>query len=135
MKQRRSMTFLLLLLWLIQSYTIPLAAAPVQPAVVQKSLQVLAATHTINITDNGFNPAILTIKTGESIRWQNTTGQSQTVRSGPPPRILLPLVLLNAEEEVAGASVRRSAFVPTNQFEGIVQPGQNFEQSFNFSFR
>jgi len=125
------MTFLFLLLWLIQSYTIPLAAAPAKPALVQKTWQVAAAIYTINITDNGFSPATLTIKTGESVRWQNTTGQPQTVRSGPPPRILLPLILLNSAEEVAGASVRRSAFVPTNQFEGNVQPGQNFEQSFN----
>ncbi|MGB5048149.1 MAG: carboxypeptidase regulatory-like domain-containing protein, partial [Caldilineaceae bacterium] len=130
MKQRPFATTLLLLLWLMQSFITPLAAAPQRPAGFSETRQVLAAVHTINITDNGFSPATLTIKTGESVQWQNATSQPQTVRSGPLPRLLLPLVMSDTDSD-NGVAVRRSAFVPTDQFEGHVQPGQSFSRSYN----
>jgi plastocyanin len=39
----------------------------------------------VTITENGFSPSMLTIKTGESVTWQNKSGVRATVNSDPHP--------------------------------------------------
>lgn len=43
------------------------------------------AQNTVTLTSNGFSPATLTIKTGETVTWLNKSGEAATVNSDPHP--------------------------------------------------
>ncbi|MBI2329823.1 cupredoxin domain-containing protein [Candidatus Daviesbacteria bacterium] len=41
--------------------------------------------NTVTLTSNGFSPATLTIKTGETVSWVNKSGQEAAINSNPHP--------------------------------------------------
>lgn len=129
MQQRRSFTFLLLLFWLAQSYTRPLVAAPIRPVGPAQSAPVAQASRTIILTDSGFSPDSVTVTVGDTVQWQNASGQTRTLRSGLPPRLRLPYVANGPGGPNTAA--RQSAFAPTSQFEANLPPGQSYSLSFH----
>ncbi len=49
--------------------------------VAMAGLPVIAASHDIRIVDNGYEPATLTVLTGEPVTWTNTGNRTHTVTS------------------------------------------------------
>lgn len=41
--------------------------------------------NTVTLTSDGFSPATLTIKAGETVTWENKSGEAATVNSDPHP--------------------------------------------------
>lgn len=57
------------------------SSSQTQPTIQPASL----TSATVTLTSNGFSPAILTIKAGETVTWVNKSGETATVDSDPHP--------------------------------------------------
>ncbi|MDY7075792.1 MAG: hypothetical protein SXV54_02600 [Chloroflexota bacterium] len=104
---------------------------PVQATVTDSSVPV-------SITENGFDPVMVTITVGTTVVWTNQTQETVHLVGGEPYRIYLPLVLLNAgTTRAVAASSPRVATAVTQQRDDWVDedivPGQSYTHTFIMS--
>ncbi|MDO8674143.1 MAG: hypothetical protein Q7O66_22250 [Dehalococcoidia bacterium] len=72
------------------------------------------------IGDNGIQPALVTVTLGTSVTWFNSTGVTQTLQSGDPYRVFLPVVLRGYD----GAN-QLSVQFPSSPQAGNLYPASN----------
>jgi len=79
----------------------------------------------IDLTDNGFSPAGVSIQPGDSVRWTNPTASPQMLRSGLPRRLYLPLVAGPTGAGAGTAAESRPAVSPAvhGEFAVSLAPG------------
>lgn len=97
----------------------------------------LSSTVPVSVTDNGFDPDVVTVTVGATGEWTNHTQETVHLQSGEPYRIYLPLVLRNvggaggqtasAPEPTSQAEVRLTA---STTFSGTLPPGGTFTHTF-----
>jgi PKD repeat protein len=90
---------------------------------------------TVVITDTGFDPASVTVQTGEMVEWLNQTAETQRIVGGTPYRIYLPLVLRESTGAQVGAfaGVQSGGVVYRKSGEwgsGDIAPGERFTHTF-----
>jgi len=87
---------------------------------------------TINITNTGFDPAVVTVDTGEAVVWINQTTRVQQVVGGAPYRVFLPLVVRAFKGNVAAQAAvdTQSATQSPSWGSGAIQPGGRYTHTF-----
>ena len=129
---------LLLALSLLSSY-LPFLTfdqpAPTLPIMAQATRSAAhSATNatTINITNTGFDPAVVTVDTGEAVVWINQTTRVQQVVGGAPYRVFLPLVVRAFKGNVAAQAAvdTQSATQSPSWGSGAIQPGGRYTHTF-----
>lgn len=63
----------------------PTSQQQASPTTTQASPTVQQSQNTVTLTANGFSPASLTIKAGQTITWMNKSGEGAAVNSDPHP--------------------------------------------------
>ncbi len=92
-----------------------------------------ASSNTVAITENGFDPSVLTVEPGTTVVWTNQTQETVHLRSGEPYRIYLPLVLRNLG--AAKITVASSKMVPITRYQNNwVDDDLASGQSYTYTF-
>jgi plastocyanin len=58
-----------------------------------------AQTSAVQLTDQSFNPTVITITVGAQVTWENKTSQSYTLQSGSPYAVYLPIIMMNSSNK------------------------------------
>ncbi|MFN8494735.1 MAG: hypothetical protein U0350_44445 [Caldilineaceae bacterium] len=86
-----------------------------------------ATAAVVTITEQGFQPKILTVTVGSSVVWHNQTARTLVLRQGLPQFSFLPLILSSS---VHGVVERREAVDTREIFTGTILPGDTFTYTF-----
>jgi len=94
-----------------------------------------ASSNTVAITENGFNPSVLTVEVGTTVVWTNQTQETVHLRSGEPYRIYLPLVLRNIGGVKITVASSKVVPVPVTRYQNNwvdddLAPGQSCTYTF-----
>lgn len=57
----------------------------ISPTIARPAPPVFSGTQTINVTKQGFEPSVITVKAGTFVNWNNKSGQEAAVASDPHP--------------------------------------------------
>lgn len=92
----------------------------------------------INITEQGFDPPLVTVPAGETVTWVNATERALTISDEGFVPLYLPIIPKDADvgsaaaqaAQASGADGAQRSAVPTQLFQQVVQPGESFSFTF-----
>ena len=92
---------------------------------------IATGSNEISITDQGINPASITIEAGTTITWQNDTSQTHTLKSGDAQyEIFLPAILKSNSTTTYQLSQNQTASPQAESFSATILPGESFSYAF-----
>jgi RHS repeat-associated protein len=114
------------------------ATAPSTTGNAPYSARRLADTgNVITITQSGFQPSVLTVTLGMTVTWFNATAITQTLVTGEPYRVYLPLIMRGGGAAQAAARAYDSArsyqpvpLMSNETFSATLAPGATFTYTF-----